>query len=199
MWEPFSRPARHAIVRSQEVAQTFGAHYIGTEHIAFALAEGDDPVGRVLAESVDRDAMRERLGTVNSAPVHEMVFTTAAKQCIELAFENARRLNHNYIGTAHLALGILSSVDPPPLLPGKDLRALRAALDLAATHDGGLDAGEAWSLSEGDAADPAATAFASTLSYFPQLGKAGTRVTVTVADPGATEQKWTWIRREEGS
>ncbi len=198
MWEPFSRPARRAIVRSQEVAQMFGAHFIGTEHIMFALAEGDDPVGRALAQSVDRETMRQRLGTVSSAPTVEMVFTTRAKQCIELAFENARRLNHNYIGTAHIALGILSSVDPPPLLPGKDVRALRAALDLAATHEGDPAADAAWKLSEGDAADPAATAITSTLEYFPHLGKVGTRVTVTVAEPGASEQTWTWIRQQEG-
>ena len=72
--------------------------------------------------------------TSASAPTHEMVFTPGAKRSIELAFENARRLNHNYIGTGHLALGILGA-EPPPLLPGHDVASLRAALEQAATHD----------------------------------------------------------------
>src|ERR1700680_2016192 len=128
MWEPFTEPARRAIVRAQEVAQMFASAFIGTEHIAFALAEHDDEVGRVLANSVDRDELREKLGSARGFPTQEMVFTPGAKHTIEFAFENARRLNHNYIGIAHIALGMLQS-EPPPLRPGVDLPGLRAELD----------------------------------------------------------------------
>jgi len=141
MWEPFGARARRTIVRAQEVAHLFGSGFIGTEHIAFALAEGDDEVGHLLANSLDRDAIRERLGSLTEAPKREMVFTRGAKRSIELAFVNARRLNHNYIGVAHLALGLLDAGDPldpgdpPALVPGGDVTALLAALAAVAADD----------------------------------------------------------------
>jgi ATP-dependent Clp protease ATP-binding subunit ClpC len=129
MWEPFSGGARRAIVRAQEVAHMFGSRSIGTEHITFALAEGDDEVAAVLANALDRDAIRERLGSVSEAPKREMDFTSDAKRVIECAFVNARRLDHKSIGVAHIALGLLDAGDPPPLVPGGDVTALRTALD----------------------------------------------------------------------
>ena len=195
MWEPFSEPARRAVVRAQEVAQMFGANFIGTEHMVFALAEGDDPVSGALANAVDREALREQLGNVSQAPVVEMVFTSAAKQSIELAFENARRLNHNYIGTGHLALGILGSAQPPPLLPGHDADALRIALILAATHDGpeATNQKHRWKRLEGER-HPISAAFEAALPYVKDLGKDGTRVTVTLAVPGEAERTWGWVK-----
>jgi ATP-dependent Clp protease ATP-binding subunit ClpC len=135
MWEPFTVTSRHAIVRAQQVAQLFGSSHIGVEHITFALAEGDDEVGRLFATSIDRDAIRERLGAAGAMPNPNMVFTAGAKRTIELAFENARRLNHNYIGQAHIALGLLGSDDPPPLVEGTDLATLRAELARVAAND----------------------------------------------------------------
>jgi ATP-dependent Clp protease ATP-binding subunit ClpA len=141
MWEPFGERARRTIVRAQEVAHLFGSGSIGTEHIAFALAEGDDEVGHLLANALDRDAIRARLGGVKEAPKQEMQFTAGAKRSIELAFVNARRLDHHYIGVAHLALGLLDGGDPlapgdpPALLPGGDIEALRAALAAVAADD----------------------------------------------------------------
>jgi ATP-dependent Clp protease ATP-binding subunit ClpC len=132
MWEPFSKGARQAVVRAQAVAQMFGSAIIGTEHLAFALAEGDDAVAAALAESLDRDAIRARLGVARSAPPSEMVFADSAKRAIEYAFKNARRLNHDYIGTPHLALGMLETDDPPPLAEGVDLVTLNARLDAIA-------------------------------------------------------------------
>ncbi len=196
MWEPFSEPARHAIVRAQEVAQMFGSTHIGTEHLTFALAETDDAVGEALAHAIDRAAIRELLGSVGSAPTVEMVFTSGAKRSIELAFENARRLNHNFIGKAHIALGILAADDPPPLLPHADPSALRKALDLAALNDAARSrdpAGrESWTQIEGDA-HPAMRGVAAGLSYFPELRTPGTRVTLTIASPDSPERRWTWI------
>jgi hypothetical protein len=193
-WEPFSEPARRAVVRAQEVAQMFGAHFIGTEHLVFALAEADDPVGAALSNAVDRDAIRELLGNVTSAPVDEMVFTAAAKQSIELAFENARRLNHDYIGTAHLALGILSSAAPPPLLADHDAESLRVALVLVAPHDRPPGMRRFWKRSDGTERHVVSDAVDSTLSHLKDLGKDGTQITLTLAVPGEAERTWTWVK-----
>jgi ATP-dependent Clp protease ATP-binding subunit ClpA len=135
MWEPFSQSARHAIVRAQQVAQMFGSSSIGTAHIAFALAEGDDDVGHLFATALDRAAIRELLGSVSAAPVDEMVFSDGAKRTIERAFVAARRLGQNHIGIAHVALGVLDSGDPPPPAAGVDLVELRAGLERAALGD----------------------------------------------------------------
>ncbi len=195
MWEPFSEPARRAVVRSQEVAQMFGANFIATEHMIFALAETDDSVGATLAKAVDRDALRNQLGDVSHAPSREMVFTQGAKRSIELAFENARRLNHNYIGTAHIALGVLGTDEPPPLLPGEDIGVLRAALDLAATHEGPIgDSGRVWKRSVNRDRNPVADAVDNALAYLEDVGVAGTKISVTIAAPGEAERKWSWIK-----
>jgi ATP-dependent Clp protease ATP-binding subunit ClpC len=198
MWEPFTEPARRIVVRSQEVAQMFGAHYIGTEHMIFALGEADDPVGAALATAVDRNAIRVQLGSVSRAPVAEMVFSQGTKQSIELAFENARRLNHGYIGTAHMALGILASSEPPPLLPGHGAAALREALEQVAMHDEPPSSKHArlWKQSAGDQPDPVADALASTLMSFRRF-KNGARVTVTIAEPGKAERAWSWDKEPD--
>jgi ATP-dependent Clp protease ATP-binding subunit ClpA len=196
MWEPFSEPARRAIVRAQEVAAMFGSTFIGTEHIAFALAEGDDDLGHLLAKSLDREAIRERLGGASSAPSQEMVFSTGAKRSIESAFENARRLNHSYIGPAHLALGILASGDPPPMLSGGDPEWLRAALDQVANGDDPLRS--VWKKVAGsDDLDPAMHALVTSLQYLKNLATPGTRISITVTPPNGEERTWAWTRLEK--
>ena len=132
LWEPFTGPARRAVVRAHQVAQMFGSPHIGVEHVAFALAEGDDAVANVLATAIDRDAIRERLGIAGAMPKPDMVFTKGAKRTIELAFENARRLGHDFIGVPHLALGLLGNDECPPLVAGADPAALRTSLETIA-------------------------------------------------------------------
>lgn len=194
MWEPFTEPARHSIVRAQQVAQMFGSSTIGTEHIGFALAETDDPLGEALAKAIDREALRERLGAVAASPSAEMSFTGGAKHSIELAFENARRLNHNYIGTAHLALGVLASGDPPPLLAQVDPGELAARIDAIADAAEGANS---WKQIEGAGrAHPAAAALLQTLRRFADLAQPGTRVSVSVSPAGADEQTWTFVHEQ---
>jgi len=196
MWEPFTQSARHAIVRAQEVAQMFASNYIGTEHIAFALAETDDEVGRIFATAIDRDALRERLGGARNLPKPEMVFTSAAKRAIELSFENARRLGHNFIGSAHLALGILQAEDDLPLRADADLGAVRAELEQAARSD--RVPGGRWTQTAGpDQPHPAATALLSVLHYYPDLAPDGTQVSITIARPDAEPLSWTWTNARE--
>ncbi len=135
MWEPFSVPARRTIQRAHEVAQLFAAPSVGTAHLAFALAETDDGTGQAFAAALDRDAIRVRLGSARGAPQTEMSFSAAAKRSIECAFINARRLKQSFIGSAHLALGVLDSGDLPPLATGAQLSDLRTALIAAAIAD----------------------------------------------------------------
>ncbi len=192
MWEPFNEGARRTVVRAQEIAQMFASHYIGTEHLAFALAEGDGEVGRIVSGALDRDAMREAMGAVRQQPRREMVFTPAAKRSIELAFENARRLNHHFIDAGHLALGVFQSDDKLPVREGTDLRAVFAALDQAAAVEDTAPVA-AWKQTGGPP-DPhaAATALLNVLRYYPDLQPPGTQVSLTIARPGDEPLTWTW-------
>jgi ATP-dependent Clp protease ATP-binding subunit ClpA len=196
MWEPFTERARRTVVRAQEVAQMFASSYIGTEHLAFALAEEGDDVGRILTTAVDREQLRERLGAARQKPRSEMVFTSGAKRAIELSFENARRLNHNYIDAAHLALGMLDAKDDLPLRADADLRAVRAELEQAASTDS-IDTAH-WKQTAGPA-EPhaAANALVSVLRYYPDLAPDGTQVSVTIASPGKEPLTWTWTNTKE--
>ena len=112
-FEKFSERARRALTRAQEEAQHFGHNYIDTEHILLGLvAEEDGVASRVLnnlgvAASKVRAAVEFVVGRGERANAGEVGLTPRAKRVIELAVDEARRLNHSYIGTEHLLLGLL--------------------------------------------------------------------------------------------
>src|SRR6202521_3676200 len=113
MWEPFTERARRSIVLAQEEAQSLGNNYIGTEHILLGIiSEGESLAAKVL-ETLGVNLAKVRaeveaiVGRGGQTVQQEMVFTPRAKRVIELAFEEARQLNHNYIGTEHLLLGLI--------------------------------------------------------------------------------------------
>ncbi len=113
MWEPFTERARRSIVLAQEEAQRLGNNYIGTEHILLGIiSEGESLAAKVLETlgvnlSKVRSEVEAIVGRGGQTVQQEMVFTPRAKRVIELAFEEARQLNHNYIGTEHLLLGLI--------------------------------------------------------------------------------------------
>jgi ATP-dependent Clp protease ATP-binding subunit ClpC len=113
MWEPFTERARRSIVLAQEEAQRLGNNYIGTEHILLGIiSEGESLAAKVL-ETLGVNLAKVRaeveaiVGRGGQTVQQEMVFTPRAKRVIELAFDEARQLNHNYIGTEHLLLGLI--------------------------------------------------------------------------------------------
>ena len=113
MWEPFTERARRSIVLAQEEAQRLGNNYIGTEHILLGIiSEGESLAAKVLETlgvnlSKVRQEVEAIVGRGGQTVQQEMVFTPRAKRVIELAFEEARQLNHNYIATEHLLLGLI--------------------------------------------------------------------------------------------
>ena len=112
-FEKFTERARKVLTLSQEEAQRFNHNYIGTEHILLGLVrEGEGVAAKVLAnlgvelEKV-RSAVEYIIGRGEKTVSGEIGLTPRAKRVIELAVDEARRLNHNYIGTEHLLLGLL--------------------------------------------------------------------------------------------
>jgi ATP-dependent Clp protease ATP-binding subunit ClpC len=112
-FEKFSERARRALTRAQEEAQRFGHNYIDTEHVLLGLiAEEEGVASKVLANlgvapNKIRAAVEFVVGRGERSSIGEVGLTPRAKRVIELAVDEARRLNHSYIGTEHLLLGLL--------------------------------------------------------------------------------------------
>ncbi len=112
-FEKFSERARRVLSLAQEEAQHFNHSYIGTEHILLGLVrETDGIAARVLSNlgvelTKVRSAVEFIIGRGDRPPVGEIGLTPRAKKVIELAVDEARRLNHHYIGTEHLLIGLL--------------------------------------------------------------------------------------------
>ncbi len=184
-------------MRAQEIAQRACHNYIGAEHIAYALTQSDGEVGRLMAGAVDRAAI-EAMWNQSGAIAQEMVFAPGAKRVIEIAFENARRIGDSYVGEKHIALGLLDTTDPPPLLPGTDVAALRTALTAVAETPNMFT--KVWRQVGGDAEmHSVAAALQHALTGSRDLTRTGTRVTLNIAAPDEPEPSWAWQREDEGA
>ena len=112
-FEKFSERARRVLTLAQNEAQRFNHNYIGTEHILLGLVgETEGVVARVLKNlGIDLAKVRAAVEFIigrGEKPVHgEIGLTPRAKKVIELAVDEARRMNHSYIGTEHLLAGLL--------------------------------------------------------------------------------------------
>ena len=112
-FEKFSERARRVLSLAQEEAQRFNHNYIGTEHMLLGLVrETDGVAAKVLANlgvelNKVRSAVEFIIGRGERAAAGEIGLTPRAKKVIELAVDEARRLNHHYIGTEHLMIGLL--------------------------------------------------------------------------------------------
>jgi len=112
-FEKFSERARRVLSLAQEEAQRFNHNYIGTEHVLLGLVrETEGTAAKVLGTlSVElkkvRSAVEFIIGKGESTSNSEIGLTPRAKKVIELAVDEARRLNHHYIGTEHLLIGLM--------------------------------------------------------------------------------------------
>jgi len=135
MWQRFTERARKVVFYAQEEAQKYGEGYVSTEHLLLGLVREEDSVAaRVLTLcGLSRDNVREEILQLlprgNARPSQDMTLTPRAKRVIDLAYDEARNLNNNYIGTEHLLLGLVREEDG---LAGKVLAHL--GLDLEATR-----------------------------------------------------------------
>ena len=112
-FDKFTERARRVLTLAQEEAQRFNHNYIGTEHLLLGLVrEGEGVAAKVLGNlgvelSKVRSAVEFIIGRGDRAVLGEIGLTPRAKKVIELAVDEARRLNHHYIGTEHLLLGLV--------------------------------------------------------------------------------------------
>jgi ATP-dependent Clp protease ATP-binding subunit ClpC len=114
MYERFTDRARKVMQLANQEAQRFNHEYIGTEHILLGLVKEGSGVAANVLKNLDVDLRKIRLEVekiVQSGPdmvtMGKLPQTPRAKKVIEYAMEEARNLNHNYVGTEHLLLGLL--------------------------------------------------------------------------------------------
>jgi excisionase family DNA binding protein len=116
-FDRFTKRARHVLVLAQEEAQRFQHNYVGTEHLLLGLIrEGEGVAAEVLNNrGIEVDQMRQAVEAIIGRGKHiglkEVPLTPRAKKVIALAMDEAQRLNHRFIGTEHLLLGLLREAD----------------------------------------------------------------------------------------
>jgi len=114
VFERFTDRARRVVVLAQEEARILDHNYIGTEHILLGLIhEGEGVAAKALKElGITEERARAEveaiIGRGGSAPSGHVPFTPRAKKVLELSLREALQLGHNYIGTEHILLGIVS-------------------------------------------------------------------------------------------
>jgi ATP-dependent Clp protease ATP-binding subunit ClpA len=113
VFERFTDRARRVVVLAQEEARVLNHNYIGTEHILLGLIhEGNGIAARALeALGVEATTVRQQveeiIGRSDTPPSGHIPFTPRAKKVLELSLREALALNHNYIGTEHILLGLI--------------------------------------------------------------------------------------------
>ena len=113
MFERFTEKAIKVIMLAQEEARRLGHNFVGTEQVLLGLiGEGTGIAAKTLkAMGVNlKDArieVEKIIGRGSGFVAVEIPFTPRAKRVLELSWDEARQLGHNYIGTEHLLLGLI--------------------------------------------------------------------------------------------
>ncbi len=113
MMQRFTDDAQRVLSFAQEAALELGHDYVGTEHVLIGLIKVKNGVAAkalnelgLSAETIIED-VEEHIGRGNKKP-SSVYMTPRVKHVLELAVEVANRMNHNYVGTEHILLGLLS-------------------------------------------------------------------------------------------
>ncbi len=113
MFERFTEKAIKVIMLAQEEARRLGHNFVGTEQILLGLiGEGTGIAAKTLKSmgvnlKDARVEVEKIIGRGSGFVAVEIPFTPRAKRVLELSWDEARQLGHNYIGTEHLLLGLI--------------------------------------------------------------------------------------------
>ena len=114
-FERFTERAKKVLTLAQEEAERSHHSYIGTEHLLLGLLrEGEGLAAKVLNNlGVEigkvRQTIESVLGRNERIIIQQIIPTSRVKKVIEISFEEARRMGHNYVGTEHLVLALADS------------------------------------------------------------------------------------------
>ncbi|MDP7485470.1 MAG: Clp protease N-terminal domain-containing protein, partial [Dehalococcoidia bacterium] len=180
-FEKFSERARRVLSLAQEEAQRFNHNYIGTEHILLGLVrETEGVAARVLSNlNVElvkvRSAVEFIIGRGERPTPGEIGLTPRAKKVIELAVDEARRLNHSYIGTEHLLIGLMREGEG---VAAGVLESLGVSLEKVRDETNSIIANQASTLSSGGSSSQSS----SRSSRTPTLDELGVDLTKRAAE-----------------
>ncbi|MBI4580217.1 MAG: hypothetical protein HY718_10975 [Planctomycetes bacterium] len=142
MLERFTDRARKVMALANQEAQRLNHEYIGTEHILLGLVKEGSGVGANVLKNLGadlptiRNEIKKLVGPGHDpTPILKLPQTPRAKRVLEYAIEEARRLDHNYIGTEHLLLGLLRE---EASVAARVLTGLGVTLDAARQEVSGL-------------------------------------------------------------
>jgi ATP-dependent Clp protease ATP-binding subunit ClpC len=113
MFERFTERSRQVVVLAQEEARQLKHDYIGTEHLLLGLLREEEGLGARVLEGFNMSVEEVRaqvariVGQGDGGTTGQVPFTPRAKKVLELALREAQSMNHNYIGTEHILLGLV--------------------------------------------------------------------------------------------
>jgi ATP-dependent Clp protease ATP-binding subunit ClpA len=113
MWQRFTERARRVIFFAQEEAGRLGENYVSTEHLLLGLVRENDSVAARILDRMGvslgriRNEIERQVTRGDGRLGQDMQLTPRAKRVIDLAYDEARQLSNNYIGTEHLLLGLI--------------------------------------------------------------------------------------------
>ena len=114
MFKRFTERARRVIILAREEAELYRHEYLGTEHILQGVIKDGGGIAVAIIHKTGTDLTQLQKELEKNLPrssssliIGDIPFTSRAKKILEFAVEEARSLNHNYIGTEHLLLGLL--------------------------------------------------------------------------------------------
>ncbi len=115
MFGQFTEKARRVVIHAQDEARRMGHNFVGTEHLLLGLIRETNSLPAKILQSIGLDLETVRAEVLKATgrgpaigPNEEVTFTPRAKKVVlELAGEEARALNQNYIGPEHLLLGLI--------------------------------------------------------------------------------------------
>lgn len=112
--ERFTERAKRAIIIAQQEAAAFGHNYVGTEHLLLGLVKEGKGIAAQVLKGVGVDSSKivgkidELIGRGEGGGDGQLTdLTPRSKRVLELSFLEARRMNHNYVGTEHILLGLI--------------------------------------------------------------------------------------------
>ncbi len=132
MFERFTDKARRTIILAREEAEKHQHEYLGTEHILLGILRDEEGLHCKILKNLGINLDHLRLEVERNLPkgtdtltFGEIPFTPKARKVLELAVEEARLLNHNYVGTEHILLGLVREEEG---IAGNILRSMGASL-----------------------------------------------------------------------
>jgi ATP-dependent Clp protease ATP-binding subunit ClpC len=117
LFDRFTESARQVIVLAQDEARALKHNYLGTEHLLLGLLREESGLASRVLQSLDmtleevRAQVARIVGEGETVATGQIPFTPRAKKALEFSLKEALSLNHNYVGTEHLLLGLVREND----------------------------------------------------------------------------------------